>query len=93
MADKLGVAQTTVSNLESGKSIPDFIIVQKVCEIFNVGIEIFLDSEKEKFVFKKNENNNILVGKIEVLNNTMPEGILENIVRRLEKIEGKIFKD
>ena len=36
---------------------------------------------------KKNQNNNIVVGKIEVLNNNMPEGILENMLKRLELLE------
>lgn len=90
LADRLQVAQTTVSNIESDKSVPDIIIVQRLCEIFGVGIESLLSSEKEKFVFKKNENNNILVGKIEVLNNNMPEGIIENLIKRVELLEQKL---
>ena len=87
LAHKLNVAQTSVSNFESNKTIPDFLVMQKVCEVFEVGFEYFVENENEKYVFKKNQNNNIVVGKIEVLNNNMPEGILENMLKRLELLE------
>ncbi|UPQ79969.1 helix-turn-helix domain-containing protein [Flavobacterium azooxidireducens] len=90
LADNLQIAQTSVSNFEVGKTIPDFIVMQKICEVFNVGFDYFLDSDKEKFIFKKNENNNIIVGKIEVLNNSMPEGILENMIKRIEQLEKRL---
>jgi len=92
LAYKLNVAQTSVSNFESNKTIPDFIVMQKMCEVFEVGFEYFVDKDKEKYVFKKNQNNNIVVGKIEILNNTMPEGILENMLKRIENLEAKILK-
>ena len=87
LAHKLNVAQTSVSIFESNKTIPDFLVMQKVCEVFEVGFEYFVENENEKYVFKKNQNNNIVVGKIEVLNNNMPEGILENMLKRLELLE------
>ena len=87
LAHKLNVAQTSVSNFESNKTIPDFLVMQKVCEVFEVGFEYFVENGNEKYVFKKNQNNNIVVGKIEVLNNNMPEGILENMLKRLELLE------
>ena len=87
LAHKLNVAQTSVSNFETNKTIPDFLVMQKVCEVFEVGFEYFVENENEKYVFKKNQNNNIVVGKIEVLNNNMPEGILENMLKRLELLE------
>ena len=87
LAHKLNVAQTSVSNFESNKTIPDFLVMQKVCEVFEVGFEYFVENENEKYVFKKNQNKNIVVGKIEVLNNNMPEGILENMLKRLELLE------
>ncbi|WP_445717688.1 helix-turn-helix domain-containing protein [Flavobacterium sp.] len=92
LAYKLNVAQTSVSNFESNKTIPDFLVMQKMCEVFEVGFEYFVEKENEKYVFKKNKNNNIVVGKIEVLNNTMPEGILENMLKRIENLESKILR-
>lgn len=92
LAYKLNVAQTSVSNFESNKTIPDFLVMQKMCEIFEVGLEYFVEKDKEKYVFKKNQNNNIVVGKIEVMNNTTPEGVLENMLKRIEVLEIKIGK-
>ena len=92
LAHKLNVAQTSVSNFESNTTIPDFLVMQKVCEVFEVGFEYFVEKDNEKYIFKKNQNNNIVVGKIEVLNNTMPEGILENMLKRIEVLERLISK-
>lgn len=75
LAYKLNVGQTTVSNFESSKTIPDFLVMQKVCEIFNIGLDYFI--EKDKMVFRE----------LEVLNNNLPEGVLENILKRIELLE------
>ena len=91
LAHKINVAQTSISNFEANKTIPDFVVMQKVCEVFEVGFEYFVEKNNEKYIFKNNENNNIVVGKIEVLNNNMPEGIIENMLKRIEAIE-KIVK-
>lgn len=90
LALKINIAQTTVSNIESNKTIPDFLVIQKICEIFEVNFDYFVTKDKEKYIFKRNENNNIVVGKIEILNNNMPEGILENMLKRIELLEKKI---
>lgn len=92
LAHKLNMAQTSVSNFEANKTIPDFLVMQKVCEVFDIGFDYFIDSDKEKYVFKNNENNNIIVGKIEVLNNNMPEGILEKMLKRIELLESFLHK-
>ena len=78
LAHKLNVAQTSVSNFESNKTIPDFLVMQKVCEVFEVSIN-----------FKKVENNpNSNIGcKIEAIHHHFPEGILENMLKRLELLE------
>ncbi len=88
LADRLGIAQTSVSNIESGKTAPDFLLMQKVCEVFNVGVDYFLNTE-DSFQFDKVENNkNSNIGcKIDTINNNFPEGILENMLKRLEKLE------
>jgi|SRR5690606_23709703 len=92
LATKLDIAQTSISNIESGKTIPDFLIMEKICEVFNVGMDYFSGKNKEKYIIKKNENSNIVVGKIETLNNTMPEGFLENMLKRIELLETMILK-
>ena len=93
LAHKLNVAQTSISNFEADKTIPDFLIIQRLSDLFEVGLEYFKeDNDKEKYVFKNNEKNNIIVGKIEILNNNLPEGILENMLKRIELLEAAIYK-
>lgn len=89
LADRLDIAQTSVSNIESGKTIPDFILMQKVCEIFDVGVDYFMDNG-DNFQFDKVENNknsNIGYNIDCTINNNFPEGILENMLKRLERLE------
>lgn len=76
LAYKLNVGQTTVSNFESSKTIPDFLVMQKLCEVFEIGFDYFIKNKE-----------NILIGKIGVLNNNLPEGVLENILKRIELLE------
>ncbi|NHN27372.1 helix-turn-helix transcriptional regulator [Flavobacterium jejuense] len=88
LAHKLNVAQTSVSNFEANKTIPDFLVMQKVCEVFEVGFEYFVEDTGNTFIIEKveNSNNNNIGYKIDVVN-TMPEGILENMLKRIEAIE------
>ena len=85
LAHKLNVAQTSVSNFESNKTIPDFLVMQKVCEVFEVGFEYFIEENSTNNNVKKTKNCNI--GCNTGIINTMPEGILENMLKRLELLE------
>jgi transcriptional regulator with XRE-family HTH domain len=89
LAFKIGVAQTSVSNFESDKTTPDFLIMHKICETFGVGFEYFLEEKTTNINFKKVENNpNSNIGcNIEAVHNHFPEGILENMLRRIEVLE------
>ena len=75
LAFKLNVGQTTISNFESSKTIPDFLVMQKVCELFDIGFDYFI------------ENDKMVVGKIVALNNNLPERILKDILKRIELLE------
>lgn len=88
LAHKLGIAQTTLSNIESGETKKiDFLLMNKVCNEFEVDFEYFLD---EKIVNKvKNNNGGSVGGSNFIINNTMPEGIIENILKRIEILEIK----
>jgi transcriptional regulator with XRE-family HTH domain len=90
LAHKLNVAQTSISNFESNKTIPDFIVMQKVCEVFELGFEYFLEENVTNNNVKKAENCNI--GCNTGIINTMPEGILENMLKRIEVLERLISK-
>ena len=93
LAYKLNVAQTSVSNFESNKTIPDFLVMQKMCEVFEVGFEYFVEKDVV-FNIKNVENNpNSNIGcKIEAVHNHFPEGILENMLNRIEKLEKLLNK-
>ena len=94
LAYKLGIAQTSISNFEADKTIPDFVVIEKICEEFGVGLGYFSEKEGDNFTFEKVEKNkNSNIGcKIDVINNNFPEGILENIITRLGKLE-KIIQE
>lgn len=85
LAYKLDVAQTSISNFEASKSIPDFLIMQKICEAFNVDFEYFIEDNQVVNNVEKAENCNI--GCDTGIVNTMPEGIIEKIIYRLDKLE------
>ena len=85
LAHKLNVAQTSVSNFESNKTIPDFLVMQKVCKVFEVGFEYFIEENSTNNNVEKAKNCNI--GCNTGIINTMPEGILENMLKRLELLE------
>lgn len=85
LAHKLQVAQTSVSNFESNKTIPDFLVMQKMCEVFEVSIEYFVEENTTNNNIEKAENCNI--GCNTGIVNTMPEGILENMLKRIELLE------
>ena len=85
LAHKLNVAQTSVSNFESNKTIHDFLVMKKVCEVFEVGFEYFIEENSTNNNVEKAKNCNI--GCNTGIINTMPEGILENMLKRLELLE------
>lgn len=87
LAHKLNVAQTSVSNFESNKTIPDFLVMQKISEIFKVDLEYFKENYTMNNV-EKAENCNI--GCNTGIINSVPEGILENMLKRIEIIENKL---
>jgi transcriptional regulator with XRE-family HTH domain len=89
LAYKLDISQTTLSEIESGKTKKiDFLLMHKVCEIFNVDFDYFLDDTTTNNV-KKATNCNIGCTNGTV-NNNVPEGILENMLKRIEILEGRL---
>lgn len=84
---KLGVSQTTISNFEADKHVPDFMIMQKIANLFNVGLDYFLETTK---VINVDKNVGGIVGDHGTINNNVPEGILENMLKRIEALERKL---
>jgi transcriptional regulator with XRE-family HTH domain len=81
LAFKLNVGQTTISNFESSKTIPDFLVMLKVCEIFDIGLDYFI------------ENDKMVLEKLGVLSKTLPEGVIKNILKRIELLEKSLSSE
>lgn len=96
LADYTGVSQTKIHDIVSGKTNKiDFLFMQKICEIFKVDFDYFLVNKKVSINVKKVENNpNSNIGcKIEAIHHHLPEGILENMLKRIEILESKQSKN
>ncbi len=83
LACQLAITQKSVSNIEAGETIPDFLLMDKVCKIFNVGFEYFLSEVKQ--TNNVNHNNGTIAYSVGNINNTWTEDILKRI-EQLEKI-------
>lgn len=91
LAEYLNVAQTSVSNIEANKTIPDFLVMQKICNVFEVDFEYFVRENDNKTTVENAENCNIGC-ETGVINNNFPEGVLENMLKRIVAIEEKLNK-
>lgn len=97
LAYKIDEHQSKIHDIISGKTKKvDVMFLDKVCKVFDVGFDYFLkDDEKSKINIEKAENNaNSNIGcKIDVINNNnFPEGIIENMLKRIEMLEEKMDK-
>lgn len=94
LAFKLDISQTALSEIESGKTKKiDFLMMDKVCKIFDVDFDYFLNNNSMNFNFEnfeKTKGGNIGC-KIDTINNNFPEGILENMLKRIELLEKNVF--
>jgi len=84
LAHKLNISQTSLSEIESGKTRKiDFYLMDKICELFDVNFEYFLEERSENKIRKALNCN------IGTVNNAVPEGILESMLKRIELLEKK----
>ena len=89
LAERVGVSQTKIHEIISGKTQKvDFLFMNKVCEVFQVGFDYFLDEVTTNNV-KKAENCNIGCEN-GTINNSFPEGLLENMLKRIAVLEKKL---
>lgn len=90
LAFKLDISQVALSEIESGRTKKiDFLLMNKVSEIFEVDFDYFLNKDAINFHFdkiEKNKGGNIGCT-IDTINHNFPEGILENMLKRIENLE------
>lgn len=69
LADKIGVTQTTISNITQGNNFPKPETLLKIAEVLDVDIrELFIPTKKDKTetVFIKRDNAFVEIGKIDL---------------------------
>jgi len=67
--------------------MPYFLVLLKISEVFDVGMEFFIEDKK---VFKVNKKLGGIVGDNATINNNVPEGILENMLKRIALLESQM---
>ncbi len=102
LASELSVSQATLSNIESGRTVPDIDLIKKICTVFNIDIYDLVTLEKRIYQENKDNTRNP-IGYIEKnIINHFPEKLIEqyeirikDLQERIEelKIENKLFKE
>jgi transcriptional regulator with XRE-family HTH domain len=86
LAHRLGISQTALCEIESGKTKKiDFLLMDKVCTEFEVDFDYFTERKHLKQINKDNAVGYLADN--QTFNGLIPEGILEKIIYRLEKLE------
>ncbi|VXC17800.1 Helix-turn-helix [Flavobacterium sp. 9AF] len=89
LAHKLGIAQTTLSNIESGQTQKiDFVLMDKICREFDVDFSYFTEGKQINKV-KKNEGSVGVIGYNQGTINLFPEDLIEQIKRLVEDSKNK----
>lgn len=88
LADYLGVSQTKIHYIISGKTQKiDFQFMLKVCHIFDVDIDYFVDEQPIRI---KKYKSNFAVRNPNIIRIEDAEVILENMLQRIEFIEKRL---
>jgi transcriptional regulator with XRE-family HTH domain len=82
LAHKLGIAQATLSNIESGDTKKvDFLLMDKVCKEFEVSFDYFVDDKQVNNVDKNEGTIAYSVGTI----NNLSEKLIDQYELRLQE--------
>ena len=68
IADQLKVSRVTISNWEKGRTTPDIYNLIKICDFYNISIEVILREEEIKL--KKNYENLAYNGPLKIVYGT-----------------------
>lgn len=87
LADLLGISQSTLSNIESEASKKiDFLLMDKVCKVFDKDFEYFVE---EKTVNNVEKNKGGVVGVNNGTINNFPDNLIEQIKNLIEANKSK----
>lgn len=92
LAYHLDISQGCLCRIESGQTDKvDFILMQKVCELFGVNFEYFLENNVLQ-INKDNKNSAFSIFGNTTVHNTTPEHIIEAVFQNQKLIFEIIFK-
>ncbi|MDD3222277.1 MAG: XRE family transcriptional regulator [Clostridia bacterium] len=60
LAEQLGVSNKTVSKWETGKCMPDYSVVTKLCDTLKITVSELMDGEEDKDSIRVYDNEQIL---------------------------------
>lgn len=93
LAELLGISQSTLSNIESEASKKiDFLLMDKVCKVFDKDFEYFTDSTSMNNSIEENKGSIGIVGNNHGTINLFPEDIIEQIKQLIEANKTKDAK-
>lgn len=92
LAFRLDITQSNLSKIENGQNVKiDFLLMQKVCEIFDVKPEYFLE-EKLVQENKDNKNSAISIFGNSTVHNAVPDKLFESLLQNQKQISDLISK-
>ncbi|TDS56557.1 helix-turn-helix domain-containing protein [Myroides indicus] len=90
LADCLNISQATLSNLESGKTTPDFNILQKLCEIFEIEVSELFDNKNNVVVYNEEfDNKSIGYVKGDIIFQ-LPDKLIQQYEERIKELKETI---
>ena len=87
LAHQLNISQSTLSFIENGETKKiDFLMMEKVCNLFNVDLEYFTTDNHIHIDVKEATNSNVsFKNKKSIVNNNFPENLIEQIKKIVEE--------
>ncbi len=91
LASKLFVSRSSVANWETGRRIPDFIIISRIAQLFNVDVSDLTDNcppdSAPAEVIIVDDETILLQGAISILSNVMPNAVITGFPKASEAID------
>ncbi|MCR4591259.1 MAG: response regulator [Lachnospiraceae bacterium] len=96
LAQKLFVNRSSVANWETGRRIPDLILLTRLAQILNVDISVLTNSANDDLappeVIVVDDESILLTGAIPVLSEAMPQASITGFLRASEAIDFALDK-